>query len=368
MSESRFLTPEAIAGLSLREPRTKYEATGPAFGTACLDRGDAWRPLGFATLTLRSAPTPSAPAGCSVPAIFDLGRFSGALVAGYGTAATASSGWRALLVEQGLLSHPDAVVTGALPAGWDTGLAPERARALAASLSELNTHFVWLTRGDRAAAHHGLGCDACQRTWTAMLTPRRQRKPRLGAKKKKRSPPVTLFPCPHLPAALEALGELARQNPELTFELIGWTRPAPTEATGKAPTRFVLHDTVVSALLGHWLLAKTPAEWKVTRRHPRGSETRGRSYFRGSAPVAREPSNVWLPAAKRNALTLAAAVHGIAAPPEALILIESPAPAVPELDPNARPHLDAIVELPAAPETPPKDGGSTLKRRRLLDP
>jgi len=339
--------PPEVAGVSLQAPRLLYEVQGPfhaatvpptpppeSLCAAALTRPHVGRTLEGATLTVRSPES-------ELPATFALAPFLSPAVLSY--LPSPGAAWRALLVDQRLLSRPELLWTGALPEGWALGLEAPWAEAIAAALAALHARYRSLVE-ERYSFYQlrSLECAECLEARAAKLPPDLppwQRQMRLSPAPR----------CPHAVAAMHAMGALCQAHPELTFELLGWLEPAGArlDAAGPEVTRFALTGPLMDTLLGPWLVGEAPGL---------ASRTSYRGYEGSRLHAWRRPSDTrpLLPRALHNGVSLAASAWGFTGDTEALVEGD-PSAEEPGLDRTAAPPIETAAVLPR--EAKPRSSG-----------
>lgn len=384
-----------VAGVSLRRPQLWYAETQP-WGTAVLLRDSQDPRLEHATLRLELGPEAVgqyAPKG-SVTAV-DKVRFAMKdWLAAHAPVnpfdepdeRVGQAVWRSLLVEQGLLAHPELILTGAEVPEIPATPSPmkEMDDACAQALGKLRLRFESLVAVHKTQPiASSVRCEECLRLDEARV----HALPRLPGGFR---PPPQLRgiwerimgvkqDCVHAPLARGALQALCKRSPELIFELLGWLVPEgalPHGRPGTAPTResrrFVLEPAALELLLGNWLLAeRAPGARRQPVRGPRGY---GRPHwerrnFHLSAAARQAQAGSALPAGLRAGVSFAAAAWGIEVPIEQLAWRpamggESAPARKPMFDVKASDRLDVPRFLPdvAPPQEPPP--GREAPRRR----
>jgi hypothetical protein len=169
-----------------------------------------------------------------------------------------SEAWRDLITTGGLFSHPELLFA-------ETGAAHALlASACTAALADLRTRLNEFIESPKKAGYYTVACDACtearqqaaalaQMQWSAkQRAERRWKTSHLAGN------------CVHEPLARASMWALFEAHPELAFEAIGLIEPARSGDNGcenEPPTRFMLTESVLKAILGHWLLGAAPSSW-----------------------------------------------------------------------------------------------------------
>jgi hypothetical protein len=380
------------AGVSLRRPQLQY-VEEQAWGSAVLERTAQDLRLMHASLRLELRPdmarqcaTDGAATGVSKVRFAMKGwldargltrRFGGS------SEQVGQAAWRTLLVEHGLLAHPERLLAGAETAVAD---AAPPTKAMDASctdaFSELRRRFERLLSAD---AHTPLTspvhCEECLH-----LAQERLRKGRMSGSARMRAQArwgwsdIAIVEansdCAHVPLATSALRALCKRYPELIFELLGWLVPEgalsqsqPGEKPARESRRFVLEPAVLECLLGNWLLderAQRARPWSA-----RGDEPphRVRRNFHLSVATRREQAGSPLPASLLAGVSFAATAWGIQFPIEQLAWMpvtggESAPARRPVFDVKASDRFDVPRFLPeVVPLQAPRPGREAPRRR-----
>ena len=247
---------DRVAGISLRAPKEQYEVVGLSFGAATLQRNiDTGR---WTALTLTLTPQAVLEHVKAVPqrvatVVFPLGYWM-AEASGLVDVDELAVGLRELLVDHGLLSHPDWLL-GALP----TDLPPAQCEAL----ERLQTVLAQVTGKSaicpvcprpppprESSYGEGMDFDAgfsrmLRMMGIAMPSPSKT----IAAVSA--PPPVE---CPHAAMREEALRALGVAFPEVAFEAAQLLLAVPA----MVPPRFVLSPMVLQSVLDEWLMKRAP--------------------------------------------------------------------------------------------------------------
>ena len=384
-----------VAGVSLHRPELWYMEKQP-WGTAVLLRASQDPRLEHATLRLELSPEAARQYALKEsPGVVDNVRFTlkdwlaardptrqfNAPAKKAGLAA-----WRSLLVEQGLLAHPELVLAGAVvleapasPAstkGMDDGCAQ--------ALEKLRRRFENLVAARTPTPSvYPLRCEECHKCDEERL----RNTLRLPGVFRPLSQPRWLWDrgvegkpdCVHMPLAASALQALCKTYPELIFELLGLLVPEgalPEGRPGQPPKResrrFVLDPAALEFLLGNWLLDE---QAQGARPRPgRGHGGRGRLHwerrnFHLSAVARQALAGSVLPTGLRAGVSFAAAAWGFQLPIEQLAWIPvaeggSTPERQPVFDVKASDLLDVPRFLPdMAPPQEPRPGRGAPRRR-----
>lgn len=240
---------DAIAGVSLRTPTQSYELTVEGFGKITLTRPARWN---LSDATLRVEPVAEEGAETPSPIVFSVGPWipQDARVARDNEAL---EGERELIVQHGLLSHPEQVM--AVEFTPAEGLSASAVSAL----DRLRKRWSSIVDASRDLYRWSpITCEECLRT-------RRASDGRLG--------PRGVYsvagrePCPHTATGSTALRALCEAHGELVFELAQWIVPSTVvQSFGEVihpPKRFVMHHELMSAMVAQWLLGRSRDAWRL---------------------------------------------------------------------------------------------------------
>jgi hypothetical protein len=379
------------AGVSLHRPQPWYTEKQP-WGTAVLRRASPDPRLAQARLELELAPEAAAqyiPEGCSRSIRVDkvcfalkdwlTARDSGKPFsdprdrAGPGV-------WRSLLVEHGLLAHPELVLAGAEVSGAQ---AAAQAKGMddgcAHALRKLRRRFENLMAArDPKRFASPVRCEECfeldeQRRHNLLRLPGGPAPPRWLWDRIAEGKPD----CVHVPLATSALLALCKGYPELIFELLGLLVPEGAlqqarSGPGPTPTResrrFVLEPAVLELLLGNWLLDERDRGAQHRSARGQGRLSGERRSFRLSAAARQAQAGSALPEGLRAGVSFAAVAWGIQGSIERLAWRPAPdggaAARRPVFDVKASDRLDVPRFLPEARPPPPPPGREAPRRRR----
>lgn len=358
-----------VAGVSLHRPELWYMEKQP-WGTAVLLRASQDPRLEHATLRLELDPETAGPYALKgSPTAVDKVRF--AMKDWLAARAPANpfndlekqagpAAWRSLLVEQGLLAHPELVFAGAvMPEAPVIPAAKRMDEACAQALERLRRRFENLVAmGAPTPVAYPLRCEGCREfdeeglhstarllgglrplpqprwVWERIATPKPD--------------------CVHVPMATSALQALCKTYPELIFELLRLLVPEgalPEGRPGQPPRResrrFVLEPAALELLLGNWLLdERHPGDRRGSGRGhgEHGRPRRERRNYHLSAAARQAQAGSALPAGLRAGVSFSAVAWGIQLPIEQLAWM----PVTPATDRGSAPARQPVFDFKAS--------------------
>jgi hypothetical protein len=393
-----------VAGVSLHRPQLVYVEDQQPWGTAVLERVAESPRLEHAILRLELGPEVASQ--CAADGVSSGGRTVRFAMKSWLEARDLTrtldnqpgkASWYTLLVEHGLLAHPDRLLasTQTAVAGMASPETKEMDASCTAALSEFSRRLEGLlaTRTSTPLIFT-VRCNEC-----FQLEQERLRKGRMPGG----TPPPfharwtwhdgvrgdARPNCAHVPLGASALQALCKRYPELVFELLGWLVPEgalqrqgpQSEKPVRESHRFVLEPTVLETLLGSWLLDERIQRARLRAQRGYDLSPRERRSFHLSVAARRAQGGSPLPAKLRAGVTFAAAAWGTEAPIEQLAWMpglssgSEPAPVrQPVFDIKASDPLDVPRFLPeVGPRQPPRSereppGRSRVPKREAATP